>query len=289
MGSQNEFDCVGQVAESGNITLIQMTGRHYILLIVVLIWSLSMITFNMRFSVFILRCCLFLVFIGCVFLVLHGEFVYIQFIQMFEYIHKFVSLIVVYKLYLEFDKFITHVTSMQLLQRKRLKTVILIIFFLCVFKNMIVSITFNAGDQKYNFTTRHVISTLNITASNCTRLSSVNILCTSSAYNISYKNGVDFSLQCHTDPNITTFNGTLTVEPGYTDWSEIGIISLFLSNAICTFSFLHCFPIFFKRQLIKDVTIKQMPFLNGLTMSALAYSFLYINIHSIVIGFVIKM
>lgn len=77
------------------------------------------------------------------------------------------------------------------------------------------------------------INTLKLTAFNRTEFSPINISCTSSAYNITYKKGVDFSVQCRYDPNITSYNGTDIVESELIDWSVMVRINLFWLHVIC--------------------------------------------------------
>lgn len=187
------------------------------------------------------------------------------------------------------ERFITYVTGVQLIHRRPLKITMIILVFFCLCMIMLVSLKFNADEHKYNLSTMRVIYALNITASNCTKFSFANILCTSSAYNITYKNGVDFLVRCRTDPNIIRYNGTLTVESEFANWSEIAIITLLWSNVICTYCFVHCFSIVGKRKLIRDITLKKLPFFNGMAVCFFAHLYLYLNIHIIIIMFVTKM
>ncbi|CAC5380382.1 unnamed protein product [Mytilus coruscus] len=109
---------------------------------------------------------------------------------------------------------------------------------------------------------------------------SANLSCTSLAYNVTYKNGVDFSVQCHTKDNFTmsffndSFNvtyGTLTIGASFIDWSEIGLQCLYCLNlslhAICADCFLHCILVFVQKKLGQENNF--MLLLNGIAMCLL--------------------
>ncbi|XP_052085777.1 uncharacterized protein LOC127723254 isoform X1 [Mytilus californianus] len=276
--SQNEFYCVGDVADSGNITLEQVTRSQYVLLTTIVFWSLSFISYDMRYSDLNWRCFIILVFIGSGFFTLVGAFVLIQYIQKFQYIYEIIFSVVLYRAVIELIRYFTHVTYLQVRYREKLPIAVLNLFLCCTLIYG-VSKDFPASDLKYyyNFSTMRVIYTLNITASNCTEFNSVNILCTSLAYNITYQNDVDFSMQCRTDPNFTSYNGTLIVESGFIDWQEIGIISNFWSHVICAYCFLYCFSICIRRIMFRGTTCN-LSFMNALDLSIYFYIMLLVNI-----------
>lgn len=103
--------------------------------------------------------------------------------------------------------------------------------------------------------TEHDINTLNITSLNCTELSYVsNISCTSLVYNMTYKNGVNCSVHCHTVPNITSYydtHGTLVVESERLDLSQIVSCHLLGLHFICAHCFINCIIPYFKTTLHK--------------------------------------
>lgn len=112
------------------------------------------------------------------------------------------------------------------------------------------------------------IKTLNIIASNCTEFNLETITCMVSGYNHTYKNDVDFTVQCFADPNITSYNGTLTVESEYTE-SEIGFLLVFCLNfclhAIFSYCFLHCVFLFVQK-IFKRIFKIPVLFLNGVAI-----------------------
>lgn len=279
--STNEFNCVGQVAESGNVSLVQVTRSIYVLLTSVLFWLLSLISFNKSHSVLLQRCVLMMVSVGCVSLLLFGSIAYCQTINTFEYINLIISIVVACRVTVELILHLAHIlTYMHLKHMKSFQLALILILF-CLSTSIIViyCVTRPAEDKHYhfNFSTMRVMHTLNITALNCTELTSVNIACTSLVYNITYKNGINFLVQCRQDPNITSFNGTLTVESELTDWSEIGLVSLFWSHAICAYCFILCFSIFVKRSSFLCIfTI--IPYLDGFALCFYLYLVTYMHL-----------
>ncbi|XP_063407139.1 uncharacterized protein LOC134690906 [Mytilus trossulus] len=240
--NEHELHCVGEGTESTNITLVQVTRSMFVLLSVAVYWSFSLITFDMRYSFEQWLPFLILISYGSGFFILYGTFLYIETIEKFEFMFRMLLLTFAFRLLISVERLVQSV----LMKRHSLR---LDIFMVCALSIVLIGGAFNKDHHYfYDISTNRVIYTLNITSNNCTELSSVNISCTSLDYNISYRSGVDFSVQCLNDPNTTSssYNGTLIVESEFINWMEIGILSIFWSHIICAYCFLHCLSIIVK-------------------------------------------
>ncbi|XP_052069356.1 uncharacterized protein LOC127708505 [Mytilus californianus] len=276
--SQNTVFCIGKEAESGKITLMQVTRSiNVILLSVVFLWLLF-ITFNMRYSDLLRRFFLLflgLILLGCVFFIFFGPFVYIQIIYRFLYSMMYAVLLcsICIKI-MTFLPYFTTVASVRCTKRAYIVfQMLLFLPIVFIFSLIFVLVPSTKGTKFDIFHSMHNIKTLNISTSNCTEFSSANISCTSLAYNITYKSGTDFSVECHTDQNITTYNGTygtLTVESAFIDWTEMSLVSLFCLDlslhATFLYCLLYCIVIVYYRKIFRGNFGKMLPFLNGLAM-----------------------
>lgn len=253
--------CVGQDAESSNITLVQVTRSiNVVFLTIILLWLLS-ITFNMRYSD-LLRRFLFLflglILLGCVLFISFAPFSYIQIIYRVMYLTIYIvtvsSALIQTIPYLPFYYIYVCLTSFLHCCQA----------FVClILVLMIIYLSFHTNERNNvkndNFFSLRDINTLDINTLNCLEFRSTNLSCTSLAYNVTYKNGVDFSVQCHTKDNFTmylfndidSFNvtyGTLTIGASFIDWSEIGLQCLYCFNlslhAVCAYCIVHCILVF---------------------------------------------
>lgn len=179
--------------------MVQVTRSIYgILLIIVPFLLFSSIIFDNRCSVQ-LRWFLLLLLIGCCSLISFGAFVYIQFIYNFMFAVS--VLVVVYMMSIKMigistyaifkifkDSKILNIESSLLccFSTKYIILFITLALFIPIFS--IIKLT------TYNIYTLPDINTLKLTALNYSECSSINITCTSSVYNITYKKGVDFTL-----------------------------------------------------------------------------------------------
>ncbi|XP_063418330.1 uncharacterized protein LOC134701116 [Mytilus trossulus] len=251
--SDNVYNCVGQTIEkSGIITLVQVSRNLKVVIPTVgMLWISSIIIFNMRCSnllrgSFLL---LYVVILTCGLYILFGELVYIQTIYRFMlvlvygvmlciFLTKWMTCIqhfAVVTLHVEYEKISLHMMVI-------IMSVLGVLSGLCCFCEFM-------GKQYDNLYTVHNQNTLIITAFNCTEFSYVDISCISLANNITYKNGVDFSVQCRTIPNITSYNGThgtLTVDSGVIDLREQVLMFLlfliFLIHNACVLFLLNLIP-----------------------------------------------
>ncbi|XP_063442698.1 uncharacterized protein LOC134722999 [Mytilus trossulus] len=236
------YFCNGQVVESSNSTIRISVIIHTI----PFIWLL-LITFYMRYSDLLQQCfclCALLVVLGCVLSLLFGAFEYIQIICRFMYL-----MFIAFLIFSMNFKFMAACTSVPFVRWNKGKVVFLIISatqFILLF--LLLTLLSATSDLKFDdFYNMINIQTLNKIVFNCIEYSPANISCTSLTYNGTYDDVVDFSVQCFTDSNITSYNGTYgtpIVEPGYIDWSEIGLVSLFCFNfslnATCAYCLFHC-------------------------------------------------
>ncbi|XP_063405914.1 uncharacterized protein LOC134689874 [Mytilus trossulus] len=86
--SGHDLHCVGEGTESTNITLVQVTRSMYMLLCIVLYWSLSLFTFDMRYSFDQRLRNLILISYGSVFLIVYGTFSKLHAIKKCEFMSR---------------------------------------------------------------------------------------------------------------------------------------------------------------------------------------------------------
>ncbi|XP_071137098.1 uncharacterized protein [Mytilus edulis] len=226
--SQNSVYCIGQVAESGAIILEPTKLSKYVIwLSIVLFLSLS-ITFKTNFSVSFKRIFRIFVLIGCGVLIYQGEIFYIHFIYKFMYFAIYIVIRLI--LLIHVASYVFTLSYMHIPSWAGITGIGILLFMIIIVFDLLVYVTYTAiviPSESLSYSQSSTIPEMNIlkiTSSNCIEFSLENITCMSQAYNNTYQNGVDFSVQCHTDPNITSYKGTLAAELGYTDWQEIGFV-----------------------------------------------------------------
>ncbi|XP_063412032.1 uncharacterized protein LOC134694863 [Mytilus trossulus] len=283
--NQNACYCNGQVTESDNITLIQVTRSIYGIILILLPFLLfSLIMYDHRYSGH-LRWFLILLLIECGSFVSIGVFVYVHFI--YNFMFTLTVIIICHMLSIKIMESSTYGIFKIFKDRKilnmncsQLYEWCVLYVFLFIFVVGLLPIVFYVKIFKYNLYAMPDINTLKLTALNCTEFSPLNISCTSSPYNITYKRDVDFSVQCRYDPNITSYNGTFIVESEVIDWSVMVHINLFWLHVICMYFFIYCISVLGK----KVVTLTSNNFVHKPKIQMINYSVIFLFLYFIMLS-----